>query len=479
MATRDTLDPVAAAAPAATVRLAEPELCRLTLAGPARRVDVALPVSTTLGELLGLLLRRLVEGADRDGSWVLQRLGGPALDPGESAESLGLQHGEVLYLSRARSVLPELEFDDISVGVAQTVVGRGDLWRPAHARPLLLGLAPAVLAACAASVLGLGLGPGPVARPALSLGCGALVLVLGAVLAARVFGDRAAGLTAGLSGCAFAALAGLAARHGVSGVFAPDRFDVLIAGLCTALPGSALPLAGRFPPAPFGTAAGAGAAAAAGSVLALWLHWPAATAAMVLAVAVFLLITIDVRYVLRLARLRVPQLPHSAEELQQDIEPEPASSVTRRTGAAVAYLTILVNTAALVFLVAFTYLARSPQWLCVALAVVLSVAVLLRARMFTVLWQRVPLTICGAAGLAMVLYFRAAHGSPAAHEAGLGVLFLVAAVLFALARRRPARRLLPIWGHLADLLELWTAVAIVPVTMQILHIFAHLRALIR
>ena len=52
------------------------------------------------------------------------------------------------------------------------------------------------------------------------------------------------------------------------------------------------------------------------------------------------------------------------------------------------------------------------------------------------------------------------------------------AALYAASRLMPGRRLLPIWGHLADLLEMWSAVAIVPLLLQLFHVYAHIRDLI-
>ena len=54
----------------------------------------------------------------------------------------------------------------------------------------------------------------------------------------------------------------------------------------------------------------------------------------------------------------------------------------------------------------------------------------------------------------------------------------VAVALLAAARRLPGRRLLPIWGQLADTAELWTSIALIPLLLQLLHVYARFRALI-
>jgi type VII secretion integral membrane protein EccD len=186
----------------------------------------------------------------------------------------------------------------------------------------------------------------------------------------------------------------------------------------------------------------------------------------------------NVRFVLRAAKLRVPQLPHTAEELQQDIEPEPEESVVRRTEVAVSYLNSLYITASLVFVVAFALLAHAPDWASRVLAADFAVAVLLRARSLTLAWQRVPLAACGTAGLMLLGGFPFVTAAPSARWLGILVFAVLTGVLLAVARRPTNRRMLPIWGHLADLLETWTAIAVLPLLLQLLHVYAHVRSMV-
>ena len=56
---------------------------------------------------------------------------------------------------------------------------------------------------------------------------------------------------------------------------------------------------------------------------------------------------------------------------------------------------------------------------------------------------------------------------------------LVGAVLLLIgAWRLPTARLLPVWGHSADILELLTALGLLPLLLQLLHVYAHIRALV-
>jgi ESX secretion system protein EccD len=449
------------------------EVCRLTVRSPERRCDLALPVTAAVGEVLALIMPEPEPDETRAG-WVLQRLGGPPLDPGATPESLGLRDGEVLYVNPVSDALPEADFDDVSVGVAQAVAGRADQWRPEFTGRLLLGAgAVVVVAYCAVAVR---------SRPhwlgALALVLAATCLTLWSALAApRQRAGRIGVVVGGLAACAIGALAGLSARHAAAGLFTLDRRALLALGVGAAVPALAL-CAARLPLSLFGALTGCAVTALLGAALAGALHWDATRTAALLAVVVFATGALDLRIVLRVARLWVPQLPRTTQELQQDIEPEEQAVVTRRAGHAVALLNALFLTAAVLNAVACALLARQPGWIGWTLATALCAAVLLRARALTVAWQRAGLALSGAAGLAFVVVARSAALGPADRALLLLGLLLTVAGLVATARRLPRRRLLPVWGYTADLLETWSAVALVPLLCQLLHVFAHLRALI-
>jgi type VII secretion integral membrane protein EccD len=182
--------------------------------------------------------------------------------------------------------------------------------------------------------------------------------------------------------------------------------------------------------------------------------------------------------VLRAAQLAVPHPPANADELQLDIEPEEGEQVMRRTADALAYLNALTFCLAVVAVGACALLARHPDWASWALAALLSCCVLFRARGLVGVWQRTSLAVAGTTGLAITSVSIAAHASP---ELGLVLLLvpLVAAVALVVgAWRLPTARLLPVWGHMADRAELLTAIALVPLLLQVLNVYSALRALI-
>ncbi|WP_033823664.1 type VII secretion integral membrane protein EccD, partial [Kitasatospora sp. MBT63] len=241
---------------------------------------------------------------------------------------------------------------------------------------------------------------------------------------------------------------------------------------------SALLLALRALPVAAGAAALVTAVSAAGAAaLVRPTHWDTGQAVAVTAGAVFVLGHFGPRLALRAARLRAPQLPNNAEELQQDIEPEPQERVARRVAVATACLDGLAVAGAVVHTAGFWYLAQLPGWTGWLVPLVFGSAVLLRARGLTGTVQRVAAVLSGAAGLTVLLLVRVAPAGTGARVTVLVLLLAAAALLLTAARRLPDSRPLPIWGHLGDILELLTALALFPLLLQTVHLYAAVRAL--
>lgn len=458
----------------APVRLATAgvELCRLTVQTPGRRCDVALPVVAPIGELLPLLLDD-PHAEDEPFAWVIQRLGGPPLDPGATPEILGLYDGATLYVNPATVPLPEAEFDDVSVAVAEFVGARGDQWRPEFSRYLLLAAAiMAVGALCAVSAASARSHPLNMAW-CVAAGLG---LTAWSVIAQRVLDDRVTAVASGLGACAIGILTGFVLAKTKAGMFALDHKSVALIGMCALVPAVAVCAIGRLPLTLFGTVAAWAAAGLLGDVMTTGFAWSAAQTAAVLAVFMHASGARGVRTALRSAGLRAPLLPRTAAELQQDIDPEPQTVVAQRVARVVAFLNVLFLTTSLLAATACALLARLPGWIGWTLALLLSVAVLLRSSVVTTAWQRAPLALAGLAGLAALLIVRTAGASSSARGLVLFGVLLGAAALCAGSRFMPGRRMLPVWGHLADLLEVWTAVALLPLLLQLFHVYTYIRS---
>ncbi|GAA3464471.1 type VII secretion integral membrane protein EccD [Saccharothrix longispora] len=454
-------------------------LCRVTVVGPAGKADLAVPVATPVAELIPVLVEHVVPEEERGaeyGSWVLQRLGEAPLDPDGTPETLDWLDGDQFHLSPAEDPLPELDFDDVAEGMATAIGRQGDRWSDAANRRLFLGLSAVVLATIGAALFA---APTTMAF-ALTAGTLALVLLVASVAVARTSGDRPLSAIAGVAGCGFAWLTGLIGLAGPDGEVAP--VGVLV-GAVAALACSLLPLVLQrlvvrdLPVVPFGVVV----VLALGAVLAGWLllgvELSGTQTAAVTGTTFFLLTLFTPKIATRAARLRGPQLPRTAEELQIDVEPEPAADLVARTRQADQYLTMLAVGAAPVLAVAVPVLFTDAAWSGHVMAGLLTALLLLRAREFRNVVQRTALSLAGtwcALSHAVVLL---ALLEPVWRITGLVALLGVAVLLVAAALRPLHRRPLPLWGHLANVLEICAGVAVLPVLLQVLAVYAWARGL--
>jgi type VII secretion integral membrane protein EccD len=459
-------------ATSASRRAPRADVCRLTVAGLSKRADVAVPMTMAIGELLPVVLPHVTDEDERARPWVLQRLGGAPLDTDGTAGTLNLRDGETLYLRPAAQALPAIEFDDIAVGVAACVQKRGDRVGPAVIRHIILAAGCTGLAGFAAACLVIR--PGGMAVPA--FGAAAVIMIAVCAALSRVADGIPTSIAAGLYGCAFAALAGLSVSR-ADGALDLGRKDVLLAGAAAVVAAAVILAAARVPVAPFGAVLAIGVFTLVGAGLTLAFHWKPAWSAGLVAVVVFIAGSRVVQMALRAARVRVPLLPRTSAELLEDAGPEPAQQLARRTETALGYLDSLVLSSAATFAAASAFLALGTQWADWVLALSLSGAALLRGRGMGGIWQCAAMTLSGSAGLVFVLIVGVHRaGSPAGAALAVAA-FAVAAALLASAAWLPGRRHAPVWGQLADRLEMLTALALVPLLLQVLHVYAQLRSL--
>jgi type VII secretion integral membrane protein EccD len=451
------------------------QLCRVTVVGPDRRTDLAVPAGATVASLIPVLLRHTVTGTQPPvGQWALQRLGGKAFEPDGTAETLDWLEGEELYLRLVDDVMPEFDFDDIADGMATAVNGRADHWRPEFNRRLFLGLVILVMAAALAAPLVDGG----------STGSAVGVAVLGVALlgfcftSAWRYADRTLAILFGLAGCLFAGITGGLFSGGPTALRSLRPSTLLAVGVCLAVAAGIVLVMRRWPlpvlpTEPFGVAAVLGAALVVGT----WLYVAQGltTVRIVPSVAVvfFGATLLAPRLAVRVARLRGPQLPRTSEELQIDIEPTSARDVFARTAVADQFLNVVTVSAALVTGTCVILLLGQSGWAAPVFTGLLSAAVLLRARDYRGAWQRVALSVAGTTGLLVtVVWFARSLFVPV-----LAVLLVVIAALVAAALRPQSRRPAPRWGQLANTVETLCSVALIPVILELLGVYAWARGL--
>jgi len=450
------------------------DLCRITVHGPDGRADLAIPSAATFGLLVPVLARHVNRGQAEGRDWVLQRLGESPLDLDATPEQAEIHDGDVLYLRAAEAPIPELTYDDLADGIGDAIAARPDRWKPESTRRTLIGIATlAVVALGVAAVLAGG--PGGL----IAIYCGVITLALGggAVAINELSDDRALSYVGGIAACAFAAAAGLVGAQGSADLFSPQPSGVLLSGICVVLVAGALAAATRGGIAIYGTAGLLGICAILGSVLRTGTAADTPSAISIVAVALFLFATLGARVSARLARLRVPTLPRTTEELQEDIDPAPASQIAARSAIADGYLSAVIVASSVVALADSVVLVGVDSWIGWVLPLVFGLACLLRAKSLLSVWQRGATVWAGALIITVVVLAYAFSLAPVGRIGLLVGVLLTAALLVIGAWRLPTSRLLPIWGQVADIAELWTAIALVPLLLAVLDAYHFFRAL--
>ncbi|MGI5197938.1 type VII secretion integral membrane protein EccD [Streptomyces sp. CA-288835] len=455
-------------------------LCRVTVRAPARTVDLAVPSDVPVADLLPTVISYggddLEESGLEHGGWVLQRLGGPPLDPESTLDSLGLRDGEDLYLRPRTEALPEVHLDDLVDGISTTMQQRPHGWSPEAGRRLLRGLAVATL------TLGIVL----LAMPgtagwlrAVAASAAGLLLLAGAGSATRAVGDSGAGSALGLMVGPYFALAGWLLPGGDLG--GAEGEAVLGARLLAASAagggGAVLALAavGVYPALFIGAACVATAGALGATLITLELS--PEQAASVVAVVVVLFGGFVPSLSFRLAGMRMPPLPTNVQQLQQGIDPYPSSDVEARSMLADGWMTAFYGAIGLVCLPCLAALTAEPDLAGILTVVALSLLLLLHSRGLGNVWQRLSLTIAGAWGVALLLFVSARSLAPGDRlTLTAGLMGLAAAITIA-SWTVPGRRLVPYWGRAAELLHSLAAISMLPLMLWSMGVYGMLRGL--
>jgi type VII secretion integral membrane protein EccD len=457
------------------------DVCRITVISPDRRVDLAVPATTTVAALMPVLVWHTGVAQDNDelradGAWVLQRLGESPFDPAGTPESLDWLEGEELHLRLAEDPLPELAFDDLADGIATMVNRRNDRWQPEYRRTLFLGLSGVGMV-----LLALVLADGPSLLSAVVGFLLTAIFMLCSVLFGRA-DDRPLSLLFGVGAAAYAGVTSLnLVDHGPDSLhWSPQALMVGAAAAAAVSVGLVVTQrlwAENLPYPPMLAVL----ITAVAAIFVLWLRssfgMSGPGAAGIAAALLFGVVVFAPKIVLRFAQLRGPQLPKTGDELQYDNQPESAADLAQRANAADNYLNVTTVVLLICLPFLFQIIMTDRSWAGWTLVAVYSSALLLRARAFLGVWQRVSLTAAGTVGYCLVVLRKSDGAQPDVRLfmlLGLSLLLL----LLVMATRRPwPRRLLPIWEFLAGVFDMITALAILPLVMQLLGAFPWARGL--
>ena len=471
-------------------------LTRVTLNTTQRRVDVALPGSVALAELLPELLRHagigLADDGEQHGGWVLRRPDGTNLDEGKALNQLGVRDGEVLHLVPAREQWPELEYDDVVEAIAAGARKRGSAWSAGATRTSTLAGAALLLLAGMISLLRGGPGWAPGAYMSLTV---AVLLLVGGVLASRAYGDGIAG----------SALAGFALPYAFGGGALLLGDETMLGGVIPGILwlGSSQLLVGCVAMLLFAALGAAGVGHGTrvfmaggvvgllGAISALLESFGAAGAAAVLMATLVCGIGLLPVLAIRFGKVPVPSValprgteqetftsttPSSRNRSAADM-PDKArvfAAVSRSeellTGMLLGY-TVLVTFASLVLAID----GGTPGRVLVAVA---ATALLLRSRLFVTVRQRTPLIAAGLLGHLLLLGGLATSG-----DNKVRAFFAIGAVVLALivvlagqtwSRTAPS----PYVGRFADIFDMIVVVSVVPVAAWVLDVYGTISSLV-
>lgn len=454
-----------------------PPLCHVTVVAPRKRADLALPADIPLPNVLPGLLRAVGE-VDGDAAagpgWVLQRLGGQPFDLGQSLGAVGVLDGEVLYLRPRDAILPPALFDDVADVVATGVKDGGGEWLSSHTRRFGLGAACTLLAAGALALM---LSRAPWPLTVIVAGVFALLLVATGTIMSRAMGQAGSGAPMGYAALPYAFLTGLLFPVGDAGFGAAGVPSLLAAFACTALVatfGGTLIADGS--PGFLGVAI----ASVAGVVMTAVLMFSALPAAGVAAMTVTVLLAFTPlipTLAFRLAGVPLPSMPTTADELRSDNQQLDAVGVRERTGRARRYVTGMVAGITLTAVIAQIFLVVDGGMLARIMSVVISLTLLMRARVFSGFGARLWLNIAGLAGLTVLaVSMSLGTGGVTGALVATGLLWLAlmaAGIGVWLQTSKPS----PFWGRAGDIVDLILIGGLFPLALGVLEVYAWVRGL--
>jgi type VII secretion integral membrane protein EccD len=454
-------------APSADLDTAEGgAFCRVVIAGPATRVDLALPTAVPLVALLPSIVTYAEQDPAALHGWALSRLDGTRLDPGAALAAAGVREGELLMLHPAHDSVGEPLYDDVVEVLGEGAAEAG--WTERETRIACAALsALAVLAALwtAAAVGGVLAG--------VLIGVLALLLLAGGSALARATGDvRAAAVLATLS-----AVAGAACGTVLLGPPFGAAHLLLAATIVMLVAAAAPPLIGGGD----GLFLGLGLAAALGllgSVLALVVPASPARAAAVVAPLALALTTVMPTLALRLSRIPHAPLPRTAADLADvpgQLELDLVQHRVHRARALLSGLVIGCYAVTTTGIVVLTLDLTTP-WPCV-LAAILGVLLVLRARLFRRRSQVAAPLVAAATALVAGASAATTAWAPSAPV----LLGAVAPVALGLAAAAGAfgvwgarRRLNPRMARALDLLETLLLLSVVPMILAVWDVYTAL-----
>jgi type VII secretion integral membrane protein EccD len=452
---------------------------RVTVVAPRTRIDVALPADVSVADLLPMLLDMAKEatpdGGARHGGWCLAKLGDSPLDPSRTLGSLGIVDGDMLQLRRRNENPPPPLYDDVVDAIAESSPDSFRPWTKQTANRIgYVAGALALFTAAVAVFFGGPVAGGSALGAAIVAGVTTVIAVAAGAVVARAYQATTAGvLIAAAGGLPMAFVAGLyivpnglgAANFllacALMGIVASASIMLLGAGVTTFVAAGTASVFGILAfavgtlidhPAP-GIASGAAAAALAG-------------------------ISMLPRFTIQLAKLPLPNVPGSAEDLKEDSGFPDYRSIERRAGLAHEYMTGMIIGSGVVAAVCAVIAASAPGIWGVILAVLVTLVLLLRGRTYANGSQAVALLATGMlSGGGVLIGWLVTAGAANRLLYVFGALVLIGAGALILGVIFPEQRFSPPLRRSVEVIEAICIASVLPVALAVMNLYATLRHL--
>ncbi|HWM05796.1 MAG TPA: type VII secretion integral membrane protein EccD [Actinophytocola sp.] len=450
---------------------------RVTVVAPRTRIDVALPAGVAVADLLPMLLEMAKEatpdGGARHGGWCLAKLGDSPLDPSRTLASLGVVDGELLQLRRRAENPPPPLYDDVVDAIAESSPDSYRPWTKQTANRI--GYIAGALALIVAALAVLMTGPlfgGSHVGAAVTAGAFAIAAVaLGAVIARGYQAQTAGVLIAAAGGLPMAFVSGLYIVPGE-----PGRASLLLASALVLIVASAAIMligAGVTTFVAAGTAAMIGVVAFA--IATLIAHPAPGIAAGTAAVSLAGLSVLP-RLTIQLARLPLPNVPGSAEDLKEDTGFPDYRSIERRAGLAHEYMTgMIIGCGVAAAISAIITASKSDVW-SIALAIAATLVLLLRARTYANGSQAIALLATGMLAAAGIMVGWLIGASTFDRLLWVfGSLVLIAAAALVLGVIFPEQRFSPPLRRTVEIIEAICIAVLLPLALAVMNLYGVLR----
>lgn len=378
---------------------------RVTVVAPRTRIDVALPADVSVSDLVPLVVdmanERSADGGSRHGGWVLAKLGDSApLDPSRTLASLGVLDGELLQLRKRSENPPPPLYDDVVDAIAESEPDSYRPWTAETARRIgHIGGGLALFVAALALYFGGSITGGSGLTAAIVGGVGAIACIAtGAVLAKSY---QAAG-----TGVVIAAAGGLPFAF-VSGFYIVPKLlmdtNLLLACVLVVVFAAAGIMLIGSGISVFIAAATAGTIGALAALVGVISDQDAPGIAAITAAVALGLISLLPRATIWLAKLPLPHVPGTAEELKEDGGFPDFDVIERRTSVAHDYMTGLLIGCGAIVAITSVIAATSTSIFGPLMAVFATLSLMLRARTYASGTQAVALLTMGMAATGGVM----------------------------------------------------------------------------